>query len=232
MRLKISSIVICLILAVALIVAANMDSSDKADSNNKTVEESTEASTDSTYLKPLNPTVVTKTYKSVSGALDIKREMVIEENEEETTTETVTEEVETYSQPTDDIEIIKKETSILVFSEKETDLLLRIGMCEAGGESVECVAHVMCTVLNRVKDDYFPDSIYDVLYQSGQFTPVSTGWINTVQPSEKCYEALEMVKSGWNESQGALYFESCSGDSWHSRNLEYLFTCESMRFYK
>jgi len=165
---------------------------------------------------------------------EITPEKNVDENKVEATTETTTEEIKTYSEQEDkdDIEIIEKETSTLVFSDNEESLLLRIGMCEAGGESVECVANVMRTVLNRVEDDYFPDSIYDVLYQRGQFTPVSSGWIDTVQPSEKCYEALEMIKSGWDESQGALYFESCDGDSWHSRNLEYLYNYGNMRFYK
>ena len=46
-------------------------------------------------------------------------------------------------------------------------------------------------------------------------------------------EALEMVMSGWDESDGALYFESeKSADNWHSRHLEYLFTHGGHRFYK
>lgn len=228
MRLKISSIVICLILAVAFVVVAKMDIS-KADSKNETISKSEESSTVTTY-KPLKSVVEPSPYM-LSGAYKINPKKDVEEKEEETPTETVTKEIETYSESADDIKTIE-ETSTLVFSERETDLLLRISMCEAGGESVECVAHVMRTVLNRVEDDYFPNSIYDVLYQKGQFTPVSSGWINTVQPSEKCYEALEMIKSGWDETQGALYFESCSGSSWHSRNLEYLFVCGNMRFYK
>ncbi len=228
MRLKISSIVICLILAVAFVVVAKMDIS-KADSKNETISKSEESSTVTTY-KPLKSVVEPSPFM-LSGVYETNPEKDVEEKEE-TTTEIATKEIETYSEPTDDIESIEEETSTLVFSEREIDLLLRIGMCEAGGESVECVAHVMRTVLNRVEDDYFPNSIYDVLYQKGQFTPVSSGWINTVQPSEKCHEALEMIKSGWDETQGALYFESCSGSSWHSRNLEYLFACGNMRFYK
>lgn len=118
------------------------------------------------------------------------------------------------------------------FSAEDADLLLRIGMCEAGGEDVECIASVMCVVLNRAWSDSFPNSVHDVVYQSGQFTPVQTGWINTVEPSDKCYEALNMILNGWDESQNALYFESCSGESWHSRNLEYLYSYGNMKFYK
>lgn len=226
MRLKISSIIICLILAAALIVVAKTDGSGKADKNNETITESEAVFT----YKPLKSVVESKPFV-LSGVYEIKPEKDVEEKEE-TTTEIATKEIEIYSESIDDIEIINEETSTLVFSDNEESLLLRIGMCEASGESVECIANVMRTVLNRVEDDYFPDSIYDVLYQRGQFTPVSSGWIDTVQPSKKCYEALEMIKSGWDESQGALYFESCDGNSWHSRNLEYLYNYGNMRFYK
>lgn len=147
------------------------------------------------------------------------------ESNEETTCETVEENTE--------LETQKGEmTKPISLSAEDTDLMVRIAMCEAGGEDVESIASIMRVILNRVESDLFPNSIRDVIYQKKQFTPVSTGWINTVKPSEKCYKALKMVTQGWDESQGALYFESCSGDSWHSRNLEYLYSCDTIRFYK
>ena len=118
------------------------------------------------------------------------------------------------------------------FTPYEEDLLLRIGMCEAGGENIECIPHVIVTVLNRVESEKFPNNIHDVLHQKKQFSPVSTKWFKNVEPTEKCKEALKLVKNGWNESKGALYFESCKGSSWHSRNLEYLFSCGTMKFYR
>mgnify|MGYP006898678300 CR=1 FL=1 len=44
-------------------------------------------------------------------------------------------------------------------------------------------------------------------------------------------EALEMIKTGWDESQGALYYEWCEGESWHSKNLTLLFQHCDTRFY-
>ena len=118
-------------------------------------------------------------------------------------------------------------------TDEEKDMLLRIGMCEAGGEGcTECIAFVMLTVLNRVESDDFRDTIDGVLHEKNQFTPVATGWFYNVTPNKRCYEALELVMSGWDESQGALFFESCKGESWHSRNLEFLFQHCNTRFYK
>lgn len=119
------------------------------------------------------------------------------------------------------------------FSGEDEYLLVKIAMAEAEGEDVDGKALVILTVLNRVGSDEFPDTIYDVIYQPDQFSPVGSGRFDAVEPSDECYQALNMVINGWDESQGALYFESCSeADNWHSRNLEHLFTHGRHRFYK
>lgn len=111
--------------------------------------------------------------------------------------------------------------------------MLKIAMAEAEGEDVEGKALVILVVLNRVWTDEFPGTIHDVIYQKNQFSPISNGRFNRVEPDDECYEALEMVMHGWDESQGALYFESeKSADNWHSRHLDYLFTHGGHRFYK
>lgn len=119
----------------------------------------------------------------------------------------------------------------LTFEEK--DMLLRIAMAEVGGEDcVQCLALVMRTVLNRVESPLFSNTIYGVLHSENQFSPVASGSFYTVVPNEKCQEALDLIMHGWDESQGALYFEACIGSSWHSRNCELLFQHCSTRFYR
>lgn len=111
--------------------------------------------------------------------------------------------------------------------------LLKLAMAEAEGESVEGKALVMLVVLNRVWDDRFPDTIERVILQKNQFSPVAEGgryW--TTEPDAGCYEALEMVLGGWDESQGALYFEGTGKDGWHSQNLELLFEYGGHKFYR
>lgn len=116
---------------------------------------------------------------------------------------------------------------------EDSEMLLQIAMAEAEGESVEGKALVMLVVLNRVWSEQFPDTVEEVIFQKNQFSvTVDGGRYWTTEPDAGCYEALEMVMSGWDESQGALYFESCEADSWHSRNLEYLFQEGGHRFYR
>lgn len=116
---------------------------------------------------------------------------------------------------------------------EDSQMLLKIAMAEAEGESVEGKALVMLVVLNRVWSDDFPGTIEEVIFQPKQFSPVAEGGrYYTTEPNEECYEALELVMSGWDESYGALYFESCERSSWHSENLEFLYQVGNHKFYR
>lgn len=118
------------------------------------------------------------------------------------------------------------------FTPEEEELLLKLGMAERGETGcTECIALVMRTVLNRVEGPKFSSSIRGVIYTENQFTPVEEGTLQSAQPNEACYEALEMIKTGWDESQGALYYEWCEGESWHSRSLNLLLQHCDVRFY-
>ena len=117
--------------------------------------------------------------------------------------------------------------------EADFEPLLKIAMAEAEGESTKGKALVMRVVLNRVKSDGFPDSVEKVVLEKGQFSPTAKGgryW--TAIPDNDCYKALDMVLNGWDDSKGALYFEACEGESWHSRNLNFLFREGKHKFYK
>lgn len=118
------------------------------------------------------------------------------------------------------------------FTPEEEELLLKLGMAERGETGcTECIALVMRTVLNRVEGPKFSSSIRGVIYTENQFTPVEEGTLQSAQPNEACHEALEMIKTGWDESQGALYYEWCEGESWHSRSLNLLLQHCDVRFY-
>ena len=111
-------------------------------------------------------------------------------------------------------------------------LLAKIAMAEAEGEDVEGKALVILVVLNRVWSGKFPDSIPEVIFQDGQFSPVSNGRFDRVEPDRDCYEALELIQlNKWDESQGALYFESDGKSNWHRNNLHFLFQHGNHYFY-
>lgn len=117
-------------------------------------------------------------------------------------------------------------------SKKESYLLEKLAMAEAEGEDIEGKALVIMVVLNRVKSDSFPDSVKEVIYQKKQFSPIANGRFNKVEPDEDCRKALKMVLTdNWDESKGALYFESESKSTWHRNNLQFLFQHGKHLFY-
>ena len=82
---------------------------------------------------------------------------------------------------------------------EEMELLEEIAMAEAKGEGSKGMALVMRVVLNRSLKDGM--SIRDVIYKPGQFYTAG------MEPgNDECHEALAMVMDGWDESQGALFF--------------------------
>lgn len=124
-------------------------------------------------------------------------------------------------------------------SEREKYLLAKIAMAEGEGESLETKVRIILVILNRAKSNepYFPDTIEEVIFQKlngvYQFTPIGDGRWNRVEPNAECWEAVDIVNTTeYDFSQGALYFEACSGESWHSRNLEFVCKSDNTRFYK
>lgn len=121
---------------------------------------------------------------------------------------------------------------VITLTEEEQAMLLKLGMAERGKEGcTECIALVMCTVLNRVNADRFGSSVRSVILAPEQFTPVMDGTYDSAEPNQQCHDALDMVIYGWDESQGALFYEWCQGESWHSKNLHLLFQHCDVRFY-
>ena len=120
--------------------------------------------------------------------------------EKETLPESVIEdETQEIIYPTSEIPLIR--TSLYVnLTYEEMDLLESIAMAEAKGEGSLGMAYVMRVVLNRSRK--YGKSIEEVIYAPGQFYTAGMG----EEPSEACHEALAMVMDGWDESQGALFF--------------------------
>lgn len=121
---------------------------------------------------------------------------------------------------------------------EESYLLAKLAMAEAEGEDTEGKALVILVVLNRVRSERFPDTVEDVILeeQNGvhQFSVTQKGgrWYK-VEPDEDCYKALELVTlENWDESEGALYFESRSDSTWHQNHLQFLFQHGKHYFYK
>lgn len=77
-----------------------------------------------------------------------------------------------------EIETLELETvKVQAINADDIELMCRIVMNEAGGESYACQVAVAETILNRVALDDFPDTIYDVVYQPYQYSHNENGEI-------------------------------------------------------
>lgn len=80
------------------------------------------------------------------------------------------------------------------YTDQDLNILAKLIWKEAGGCPWEHKCTVGCVVLNRVADERFPDSIYDVVAQPKQY---STSYLYGFDgiPAE-CYEAARAVLEG------------------------------------
>ena len=108
--------------------------------------------------------------------------------------------------------------------------LSHIIYAEAGGESYEGMVAVGNVVLNRVRSDSFPNTIYDVIFQSGQFEPVDNGSVY-LEPSSDAISAAEDAIAGMNVVGDALYFNMSELASWASRNRPFITQIGCHNFY-
>ena len=91
------------------------------------------------------------------------------------------------------------------FTAEEIKVLARIINAEARGESYEGKDAVGAVILNRVYHPSFPNSIKEVVYEAGQFTPVKNGMIN-LSPGSDSFKAAYDAVNGMDPSKGSLYF--------------------------
>ena len=90
-------------------------------------------------------------------------------------------------------------------------LLAAIIYCEAGNQPYEGQVAVGAVIMNRVKSSAYPNTIEGVIYQSGQFGPAATGWLDQVRNSgsytQSCMQAAVDALNGVNPIGGCLYFD-------------------------
>lgn len=118
-----------------------------------------------------------------------------------------------------------------------TDLywMSRIIHAEAGGEPFLGKVGVGTVVMNRVKSDQFPSTVYEVIFDTKhgrQFAPTAGTYIYK-EPTEECVKAAKVVLEGYRLHEDIMYFmnESLAENFWIKHNRNYLFTICCHDFY-
>lgn len=134
-------------------------------------------------------------------------------------------------------ETVERETVELTF--EEAQLLMKLAQAEAGNQGPDGMWLVMSVVLNRVRDEIFPSSITDVIYQKArtkkgnivhQFSSVADKRIEeqTVL-SKEVHEALAKIESG-DVAAEIIAFEVKDSTAL-DKYFNYAFTYKDHRFY-
>lgn len=87
----------------------------------------------------------------------------------------------------------------------DLNLLSKLVYGEARGEPYKGMVAVAATVLNRVSDARFPNTIAGVIYQAGAYTCVSDGQIN-LEPNSQAKKAAQDAINGWDPTSGCIYY--------------------------
>lgn len=114
------------------------------------------------------------------------------------------------------------------YTDEDLELLARIIQVESGERSLEVKLAIANVVLNRVKSSKFPDTLSEVVYQSGQFPPTRKSNFKTLKINTNSYIAAKKALEGINNIDDCLFF-NCrpfsgkSGDLYKKIEGEYFY---------
>ena len=182
-----------------------------AVSTGTTLQVDTEAETDGDWVPVIyNGTTGYVSSDYVTLSLATGEGVTIEEEREEQERIAAEEAAKKASQVT---EVTTVQNSAATASTDEVTLLAAIIQCEAGNEIYEGQVAVGAVVMNRVRSGSYPSSIYEVIYQSGQFPPAGNGSVARIVtngPKATCMQAAQEAIDGADNTAGAMYFKRAS----------------------
>ena len=122
-----------------------------------------------------------------------------------------------------------------VYGYEDLYWLSRIISAESRGEPFIGQLAVGTVVINRTGSDYYPDTIYGVIFDrvgGVQFTPASTGSVYR-EPTESSVLAAKLCLEGFSLDEGILFFfnSKLAAGSWITSNRTYTMTVGQHDFY-
>jgi len=122
-----------------------------------------------------------------------------------------------------------------IYDDEDLYWLSRIISAESRGEPFIGQLAVGTVVINRTRSDYYPDTIYEVIFDrlgGVQFTPASTGSVYR-DPTESSILAAKLCLEGFSLDDGILFFfnSRIAAGSWITANRTYTMTVGQHDFY-
>lgn len=103
---------------------------------------------------------------------------------------------------------------------------------ESGNQPLSGKIAVGNVVLNRVANSTFPNTVYSVVFQPGQFTPAANGTVYA-EPNAESVIAAKLCLDGANVAGNALFFFNyhTAGGCWAAKNRPYVMTIGDHAFH-
>lgn len=123
-----------------------------------------------------------------------------------------------------------------IYRDDEVYWLAKIISAESRGEHFKGKIAVGNVILNRVRSNQFPNTIYSVIFDRKygvQFSPILNGSIYA-EPTAESIIAAKVCLEGYSLSNEILYFVNpkAAPNSWISKNRPHAFTVGNHAFYK
>lgn len=95
-------------------------------------------------------------------------------------------------------ESVDVSTPAIPYTEEDLDLLARLITAEMGASWVsdEMQLYVGSVVINRMNHELFPNTLYDVIYAKGQYSPTWNGAINNTPDERTIENARQLLEYG------------------------------------
>lgn len=125
---------------------------------------------------------------------------------------------------------------IIAITEHEFEMICAVIEHEVGYVSYESKVAVCDLIINRVLSDDFPDTVAEVLHQSGQFGAIDNYYTNEYPTSSETIRAVFSCLYKQETSHDAIYYANLSYCSnrvanWF-RSLDHEFSLDGQDFYK
>lgn len=117
-------------------------------------------------------------------------------------------------------------------SYQDTQLLMMVASAEALNQGTDGMKKVMEVILNRVESPDFPNTIQEVIYQSGQFESVTNGAIYKAEITPEVRQALAEVEKNRNADKDIVAFETSANGRTLEKYFDYMYTLEDHDFYQ
>lgn len=93
-------------------------------------------------------------------------------------------------------------------NQDDVDLLARLIYAETNTLSYEAQSYAGSVALNRVKHKNYPDTLYEVVYQKGQYACVNDGHLENANPTDEQYKLAEDLLTNGSVLPDSVIYQS------------------------